>query len=335
MPICGEDVLCTRTADRFAAAPIRRPRQRHKREQALALYCGDFLTGFHPDGAHPLRCRALAERERLRFSVLESLEQVARQCVQNWESCRRAAGDGTPARRGSTQRNCPWPPDAAVGGEPGKVGGPGHFEACRQIPLAELGVEPNDALQTLRAQIRGPCTGAAVRASAFTPPPLRTAYNLPEPATPLIGRQRTLTAIQARLRNPAIRLVTLAGEGGGVGKVRRWRWPQGNRWLVRGRTASGLSLLPASWQTRLPVFPSGWQRPLPPPWGSPFSEAAKMPIRSLNCTTICASSCRDSGQLRTSHCRCALCRRVVAAGAARPPADHQRAKRCTRRLSQC
>jgi transcriptional regulator with XRE-family HTH domain len=49
--------------------------------------------------------------------------------------------------------------------------------------------------------------------------PERAAARLPVPLTPLIGRQREQTVLDALLRDGAVRLVTLTGPGG-VGKTR-------------------------------------------------------------------------------------------------------------------
>ena len=39
-------------------------------------------------------------------------------------------------------------------------------------------------------------------------------YNLPEPATPFVGRRRELAAVAAQLADPTVRLVTIHGLGG-------------------------------------------------------------------------------------------------------------------------
>jgi predicted ATPase/DNA-binding SARP family transcriptional activator/tetratricopeptide (TPR) repeat protein len=188
-------------------------------EQALASYQGDFLAGFHLEGATGFEDWALVERERFRFSVLEALRQLADHCVHTGNV---AAGLRVTARLLALD-----PLDEAahaqrlrlLAASGQRAAALVHYDACRQLLLDELGVEPDDALQALYAQIRdGALAPATAPSPAIATQPLAH-HNLPELPTSLLGRDRTMAAIQARLRDAAIRLVTLIGEGG-VGKSR-------------------------------------------------------------------------------------------------------------------
>jgi predicted ATPase/DNA-binding SARP family transcriptional activator len=80
--------------------------------------------------------------------------------------------------------------------------------------LDDLGVDPGAELQELeRAVLR--------QDDALGSPPLAGAPrpSLPAPPTPLVGRRLELVAIEALLRDPGVRVVTLTGPGG-TGKTR-------------------------------------------------------------------------------------------------------------------
>ncbi|GAB4437642.1 MAG: hypothetical protein OHK0015_30560 [Chloroflexi bacterium OHK40] len=70
-------------------------------------------------------------------------------------------------------------------------------------------------LQLARAQ---PAPGRA-QVAAPAPPPLAALAPLPSPIASLMGREAELTRVLARIREPACRVLTLAGPGG-VGKTR-------------------------------------------------------------------------------------------------------------------
>jgi len=117
-----------------------------------------------------------------------------------------------------------------------------QYERCRKVLADELGVEPSAETTALYEQLRGgllaPAGGAraysdifqsasdgqpASTAGATTAPAPKIDHasptNLPEPPTPLIGRERELAELGALLRRPEVRLVTLTGVGGS-GKTR-------------------------------------------------------------------------------------------------------------------
>ncbi len=213
--------LDVRTLEQQIAALPRHlsPEAAQQVEEVLALYHGDFLAGFHLEGASGFDDWALVERERLRFSVLEALRRLADHCVH--------AGNITAGLRVTARLLALDPLDEAahaqrlrlLAASGQRAAALAHYDACRQRFLNELGVEPDGALQALYAQIRDDALPPLVTpAAAIDTQPLAS-HNLPALSTALLGRERTLTTIQTRLRNPAVRLVTLIGEGG-VGKSR-------------------------------------------------------------------------------------------------------------------
>ena len=99
-----------------------------------------------------------------------------------------------------------------------------QYEACRRLLRDELGVEPSAETTELYEAIRkGELVartmeqpGDRARPSFKPPAPL---YNLPSQATPFVGRQEELAALERLLADAAVRLVTITGPGG-IGKTR-------------------------------------------------------------------------------------------------------------------
>src|SRR4029079_12699009 len=79
-----------------------------------------------------------------------------------------------------------------------------YQRACKTF-VDELGIEPSETLRKLERAILAHDPSLAV-----TKAPRRS----PNPATPLLGRERELAAIAEVVRDPDARLVTLTGIGG-------------------------------------------------------------------------------------------------------------------------
>ena len=89
-----------------------------------------------------------------------------------------------------------------------------EYARARRTLVDELGIEPGPELREVEARI--------LRQDPDLDPPTAAALNgvgLPTPPTPLVGRRLELAAIEALLRTPDVRLLTLTGIGG-TGKTR-------------------------------------------------------------------------------------------------------------------
>ncbi|HET8630434.1 MAG TPA: BTAD domain-containing putative transcriptional regulator [Thermomicrobiales bacterium] len=184
-------------------------------ERAVALYRGDFLAEFSLPDSAPFEDWAQARREWLRGRALWALARLAAH----------HEAQGAHDRAGECARRQlaldPWGEEAhrqliralALGGE--RAAALAYYERCRRLLADELGCAPEAATASLYRQIRDghltPRPAAAPRAAARPALP-------PQPG-PLIGRERELAALAARLADPACRLVTLIGPGG-IGKTR-------------------------------------------------------------------------------------------------------------------
>jgi DNA-binding SARP family transcriptional activator/predicted ATPase len=88
-----------------------------------------------------------------------------------------------------------------------------HFEACRRILAAELGIEPSDETVVLVERIRRGELAGEPQAQ----PASFVANHLPRPLAPLIGRATELAELSRMLADPLQRLITIVGPGG-IGK---------------------------------------------------------------------------------------------------------------------
>jgi predicted ATPase/DNA-binding SARP family transcriptional activator len=186
-------------------------------EEAVALYRGDFLTGFAPALGATFEEWALSQRERLRRRVLEALARLGAYHLQRGKLER--ARDAIERQlvldpwRESAHRELMrihWQRDE-------RAAALAQYDRCRRSLADELGVEPEAETTALWEEIRAG-RPAAFAGARFAGSPRRT-HGLPQQPTPLIGRERELEEIAALLANPDCRLLTLVGPGG-IGKTR-------------------------------------------------------------------------------------------------------------------
>jgi predicted ATPase/DNA-binding SARP family transcriptional activator len=185
--------------------------------EAVALYRGDFLADFFLPGSASFEEWARARRADLRRRCLDALSHLAGQALE--------AGDTASAcsyayrqleidnLRESGYRQLMTA--LALGGQRSEA--LVHYEACRRLLRAELGVDPAPHTQALYERIASGELGAVERGPVVARAPERPRHNLPLHLSSFIGRQAELAEV-GRLLDRS-RLVTLTGPGG-CGKTR-------------------------------------------------------------------------------------------------------------------
>ncbi len=173
--------------------------------QALSLYRGEFLHGVYPADSLPFSEWALLRREHLHNLALQGLQRLA---------LHHQRGGELDLALGYARRQLelePWREEAhaqvmTILALRGDHSAALHaYERCRQVLMEELGVEPSEETRRLYERI------LATRK--------QRRHNLPQPATPFLGRKAELNQISDYLADPDCRLLTLLGPGG-IGKSR-------------------------------------------------------------------------------------------------------------------
>jgi len=176
--------------------------------EAADLYRGDMLSGFYLDSL-PFQEWLAMEREHLHRQAMEVFYRLA--------ACHNQRGEYKQAQQYARRQLAvePWREEAhrqlmvalSLSGQ--RSAALVQYEACRQVLLKELGVEPGAETLSLYEQIRDETFHPG------EPPP----HNLPAQLTRFVGREAELDQIAVHLNDPDYRLLTLSGPGG-VGKTR-------------------------------------------------------------------------------------------------------------------
>ena len=196
----------------------------HQLEEAVELCHGGFLEGFSLADSAAFEEWVLLTREHFHRLLMDELRCLA-------EGYERRGEYGLALRYAWRQVALdPWREEAhlqamrllALDGQ--RAASLAQYERCRQLLRDELGVEPSAETTELYEAIRRdePVAPTLERPDDRTPPSFRLPtplYNLPSQATPFLGRQEELAALERLLADAAVRQVTITGPGG-IGKTR-------------------------------------------------------------------------------------------------------------------
>jgi predicted ATPase/DNA-binding SARP family transcriptional activator len=183
-----------------------------RRQQAVALYGGDFLAQLFLADSAPFEEWALLRRERLRLQVQAALNHLVsyHEGRGDWDQVRRYAQRQLDLDAWREEAYRPLMRALAATGQ--RSAALASYHALCQVLEQKLGISPTPTTIALYERIL-----SADDVKGLFPSPSEPA--LPPRATSLVGRQRELAHLLDLLDRADGRLVTLAGPGG-VGKTR-------------------------------------------------------------------------------------------------------------------
>ncbi|MBN1178896.1 MAG: tetratricopeptide repeat protein [Anaerolineae bacterium] len=194
----------------------------HHLKQAVALYRGDFLEGIFVS-SEPFEAWVRQNREYYHRQVIEALFWLA--------DYHRSLGEYSEAYHYARRQVElePWREEAhqqameLLALDEQRSAALAYYETYRRILAENLGVEPAVETTALYRRIRAGEMGGDAALTSFPTQRrqerARATHHLPAQGTPFTGREKELSEVVRRLRDPARRLVALVGAGG-VGKTR-------------------------------------------------------------------------------------------------------------------
>jgi hypothetical protein len=176
--------------------------------QAIDLYRGEFMAGFHLEGCQEFEEWLLAQRERLHVQAMEILDALGKfhehaGNASGAEAYARRQIELDPLQESGHQRLIRM---LARQGE--RNAALIAFERCRAVLNESLGIDPEPETRALYERIL-----------ADALPARSNLAQLAQPLTSFIGRDEELAELQARLAAPDYRLLSIVGPGG-IGKTR-------------------------------------------------------------------------------------------------------------------
>jgi predicted ATPase/DNA-binding SARP family transcriptional activator len=182
-----------------------------KLENALKLYQGAFLEGFHLRNARGFEGWKLLEQERLRYRVQEALYRLGSHALKRGQY-----KEGIAYTTRLIQYDPLWEEAhrllmLLLAHSGNRSAALAQYETCQRLLKENLGVEPSNETFDLYCQIDDGEIKSVVQE--------RVPHNLPASPTAFVGRSKELIEIRAQLSHPNCRLLTLVGPGG-VGKTR-------------------------------------------------------------------------------------------------------------------
>lgn len=190
-------------------------------EKALALYQGEFLTGFFIRQAPQFDEWARIERERLHILAVKTVQLLSLHYLATQQY---GLGVNTVERwlhfdllNEEAHRTLML----LLAREGHRSAALQHYERIVALFQDELGNPPSAETEALYYQILDDAISPVVRSVPALPLTTVTGipHNLAAPLSPIVGREDDLVRILSHLQNPACRLLTLVGIGG-TGKTR-------------------------------------------------------------------------------------------------------------------
>lgn len=179
--------------------------------EALALYRGDFLAGFHLSDTLSFEEWVVVEQERLRQLAVDGLTRLT---TYYFETQQTQPGLDSAARLlqiDNLHEEAYRLMMHLLVQANQRAQALSYYERCCQVLDTELGVPPAAETVALYEQI--------LAHEGHSPTPVRQPHNLPRLVSGTVGRTHEVTQIIERLANPDCRLLTLVGLGG-IGKTR-------------------------------------------------------------------------------------------------------------------